>query len=279
MLHSQPLRRLAPIFLLALLARGAQAHDFWIAPSSFRPEVGARVDVQLQVGEHLRGELVARNPERIRLFVARSFDGAEHEIPGVDGKTPAGYWKPKSAGAATIVYRSKPSLLALEAPKFESYLRDEGLERIVELRAQRGHATKPGRERYSRCVKSLAWVGAEPPESAASIDAPLGLPFELCIAENPYALRPGADLSVLVTFEGTPVEGVLVGCASKAAPEREVRKRSDAEGRVRFPLDRAGLWLVRAVHMAPCPDTAEADWESFWASVTFELPAAAQTRQ
>ncbi|MFN0241633.1 MAG: DUF4198 domain-containing protein [Planctomycetota bacterium] len=274
MSRSPKLRRLAPLFLLALLASVAHAHDFWIAPASFRAEVGARVDVQLYVGEQLRGEPVARNPERIHSFRAHGADGTELAIPGVDGKTPAGYWKPRGAGAATIVYRSQPALLALEARKFDSYLREEGLERIVELRAQRGHASKPGRERYSRCAKSLVWVGAQPPTSAASIDTALGLPLELCVAENPYALQPGAELCVQVTFEGRPVGGVLVGCASSAAPEREVRKRSDAEGRVRLTLDREGLWLVRAVHMIPCPDTADADWESFWASVTFELPAA-----
>jgi hypothetical protein len=31
------------------------------------------------------------------------------------------------------------------------------------------------------------------------------------------------------------------------------------------------MWLIKAVHMIPAPSGANADWESFWASVTFEL--------
>ena len=33
-----------------------------------------------------------------------------------------------------------------------------------------------------------------------------------------------------------------------------------------------GVWLVKAVHMVPLPKGQDADWESFWASLTFELP-------
>jgi uncharacterized GH25 family protein len=48
--------------------------------------------------------------------------------------------------------------------------------------------------------------------------------------------------------------------------------RTDAAGRVRVPLSRSGVWLVKAVHMIPAPAGADADWESIWASLTFELP-------
>jgi len=38
-------------------------------------------------------------------------------------------------------------------------------------------------------------------------------------------------------------------------------------------LDRPGLWLIKAVHMVPAPEGSGAEWESLWASLTFELPA------
>jgi len=38
------------------------------------------------------------------------------------------------------------------------------------------------------------------------------------------------------------------------------------------------VWLVKAVHMIPLPKDGDADWESFWASLTFELPAQAAVR-
>ena len=47
--------------------------------------------------------------------------------------------------------------------------------------------------------------------------------------------------------------------------------RSDTDGRVRLPLQRAGRWLVKAVHMVPAPAGANAEWASYWASLTFGL--------
>jgi hypothetical protein len=37
-------------------------------------------------------------------------------------------------------------------------------------------------------------------------------------------------------------------------------------------LARAGAWLVKTVHMVPAPTDTGADWESLWASLTFEIP-------
>ena len=55
-------------------------------------------------------------------------------------------------------------------------------------------------------------------------------------------------------------------------PADRLTVRTGADGRARLPLNRAGRWLVKAVHMiaVPASDPA-ADWESFWASLTFEV--------
>jgi hypothetical protein len=52
-----------------------------------------------------------------------------------------------------------------------------------------------------------------------------------------------------------------------------VTARTDGRGRATLKLDRPGFWLVKAVHMIPAPADAGADWESFWASLTFAVPS------
>ena len=42
--------------------------------------------------------------------------------------------------------------------------------------------------------------------------------------------------------------------------------------RVSFAFAKPGAWLVKSVHMVPAPAKSGADWESLWASLTFELP-------
>jgi uncharacterized GH25 family protein len=56
-------------------------------------------------------------------------------------------------------------------------------------------------------------------------------------------------------------------------PSEKLKARTDINGRVRFRLRPAGMWLVKAVHMVPAPGGTNADWTSFWASLTFERRA------
>lgn len=254
----------------AALTGEARAHDFWIQPSSFHPEPNARVSIDLRVGEEFHGEPVARNPDRIERFFVR-VDGAESTpIAGVDGKAPAGYWSPAAPGFAWIGYRSRTSSLELAADKFESYLAEEGLERIIELRRIRAERKVPGRERYSRCAKSLIQVGAGDATSRVH-ETKLGFPLELLPEQNPYTLRPGDPFSVRLVYQDKPLEGALVGCMSESDPAAEVRVRTDADGRAKFTLAKDGVWLVRVVHMVRAPAGEPSDWESLWASLTFEL--------
>jgi uncharacterized GH25 family protein len=54
--------------------------------------------------------------------------------------------------------------------------------------------------------------------------------------------------------------------------------RTDARGETNVPVADAGEWLVSCVHMVPCRDATQADWESSWASLTFVRPARATPR-
>ena len=122
------------------------------------------------------------------------------------------------------------------------------------------------KEIYSRCAKSLLSVGP----SGDGFDRVLGLELELVPEKNPYALKPGESLPVRLLHRGKPLAGALVVAISKASPEDRIAIRSDGGGRAELRLDRPGLWMVKAVHMIPAPAGSAADWESLWASLTFE---------
>jgi uncharacterized GH25 family protein len=79
-------------------------------------------------------------------------------------------------------------------------------------------------------------------------------------------------LPVRLTYGGAPLSGALVVALSRDAPGSRLSARTDGEGRVSLVLTRSGAWLVKAVHMVPAPAESGADWESLWASLTFEVP-------
>lgn len=79
------------------------------------------------------------------------------------------------------------------------------------------------------------------------------------------------DAGFQLLYEGKPLPGALVVAINHADRLKKLAARSDKTGRVRLDLP-TGIWLVKAVHMVPAPAGSGADWESLWASLTFERP-------
>jgi len=198
-------------------------------------------------------------------------DAGETPVIGRVADDPAGTVVISSPGVSVLGYRSSNSFVSLPPQKFEDYLREEGLERIVEERARRGESQLPSRELFSRCAKAIV---SSDPKGGSGFDRVLGFTLELVPEKNPYALRPGEELPVRLLFEGKALEGSLVAALPDAQPAERLAQRTDASGRVRLRLPRDGPWLVKAVHMIPAAAGSGADWQSLWASLTFEIPHA-----
>ncbi len=262
------MRRLFAVLAFALAAP-LLAHDFWIEPTTFRPEVGSTVGLALRVGQGFRGDPVPRSNEMIVKFVEVSPSGAESAVDGIPGRDPAGRARVMQPGYGVVGYRSKPSSLELPADKFEAYLKEEGLEKVIAIRASRGESETPSKEIYSRCAKALLDVGGS---GTAGFDRALGFRLELVPEKSPKKIGNGGSLPVRLLYEDQPLAGALVVAMNRDDPKRSLSARSDRSGRVLFALPRGGVWLVKAVHMVPAPTGSGADWESLWASLTLEAP-------
>jgi uncharacterized GH25 family protein len=252
---------------LLLLTAQAGAHDFWIEPSTFRPAAGEDFTVSLRVGEHFRGEPVPRDDRRIRRFHLVSA-GGEAPVPGIPASDPAGFARIDASGVSVIGYRSDRSPVTLEAEKFEKYLADEGLDAVLKERARRGEQGKPGREVFSRSVKSIVVVGPRGRE----FDRRAGLEFEVLLESDPALWKTGAPMAFRLLYDGKPFAGALVKAICRDDPDNTLTVRSGKNGALSFPFPRKGVWLVEAVRMTPAPPGVDADWESIWASLTFEIP-------
>jgi uncharacterized GH25 family protein len=252
---------------LVLLGVPLAAHDMWIEPTTFFPQPGQIVSLRLRVGQDLLGDPLLLDPSLVNQFVVKDGDGLRPVVRR-DGRDPAGLVRLAAPGVHTIGYRSNPSAIEVAADMFNQYLKEEGLDAISALRASRNATRLPARELFSRCAKSLVFSGTAADTQG---DRPLGFTLELIAERNPYAMRADQDLPVRLMYENHPLAGALVVAINRANPAEKLSARSDAAGRVHFKLRREGLWLLKAVHMVPAPAGAQADWVSFWASLTFEM--------
>ncbi|MEP0847748.1 MAG: DUF4198 domain-containing protein [Phycisphaerae bacterium] len=267
---SMRLSSLLALATLAGFASRAAGHEFWIEPSSFQPKSGSDVRVSLKVGQRLVGESVPRKADRIARFFAVGPAG-EVEVGGDDGGEPAGTLRVERSGLMILGFRSNRASIELPAEQFETYLEEEGLGHIRELRRHKQQSGALVREVYSRCAKSLIAVDGNADGDAGR---PLGFTLEIIPEGNPCRLRPGAKLGVRLLFRGRPLAdaAVIAICAGHTAAPQRVR--TGADGRAEFTLATPGLWMIHSVHMIEAPPDAGADWESFWGTLTFELAGA-----
>ncbi|MDX2198703.1 MAG: DUF4198 domain-containing protein [Phycisphaerae bacterium] len=259
------------LILTTLLVPLASAHEFWLEPSKHNVAVNERIDLQWMVGENFQGEAKPRDLSRMVRFEA--FSNATREaILGIEKKTPAGILRPITAGDLMLIYESNATRIVLEAPKFDAYLAEEGLESIRAERAGKGEADKPGSESYSRCCKSFVRVGNGP---AVAFDKPVGMPLELVPLSDPFAAKKGDKLRVRLLLRGRPLANAQLSYFSREAGGKRQTLKTDAAGEAQIELKDSGRWLISVVHMeradpAKTPDT---DWQSWWASMTLEVVA------
>ncbi len=252
------------------LTTPAAAHEFWIEPANFRPPVGKPLDVRLLVGQEFRGDTMIYLPDSFERFVSVNARGARN-ISGQPGDDPAARLTPAEPGLLLIAYQSTRYALDIDAETFEHYLEMEGLDGVRAVRAQRGERGKPVHEVYSRFAKSLIAVGGH--DDGLDAGRPIGLRLEIVPKTAIYQLKRGQVLEVQLLYENRPLANAQLLAFSNKKPRDRLLQRTDAEGRARFVLPHADVWLLSAVHMIPAPADAKADWESFWASLSFETKA------
>jgi hypothetical protein len=255
-------------FLIALFALPILAHTLYLLPARFRVAVGEKVVFSIHNGDSFPASEDLVSPERIA--EARLVSGAGSAVLTdfrALGRALHGVVAVEQAGTNWLVVRTKPNLLSLDPAKFEQYLNDEGLESIIAWRKEHGESAKASRERYSKYAKSLV-VCDKPSDSWKKV---IGLAIEFVPDADPAALKPGDSLPVKLLWRGKPAAGLRVekAWATKEKNGVEVVGRTDDQGRIGVPVERAARWRLHAVAMERT--SGDADWESFWATMTFEV--------
>ncbi len=256
--------------IAALLLPGcAAAHDTWLVAGKYRAKAGESVEVRMATSEAFPTSDGAVNPERIARFSVKTRDG-QRDVTGyrADGMFLVAEVA-ASAGHSVITAETKPRFLEMKPSDFNDYIGHEELRDVTSAREKSGKSQAPGRELYRKIAKAIL-CGEQAGEVSGQAE---GLWLEIVLEGDICALRVGEWLAVRVLHRGKTLAGahVAAGYAGVTGHQYPVWVQTDGQGRAKIHLDQAGVWFVRTLHMVAHADPAEADWESAFSTVTFEV--------
>lgn len=262
--------------LLVLLAlEPAWAHDTWLVPQKFWFVPGETAHIALNTSEAFPTSEVAAQPDRILSYEVLS-GSSRRPVTGyrVEGNSLVADVTFSEAGVYLVGAQTRPRRMVMEAKQFTEYLTEESLEVPLRARKESGQEDTPGRELYAKAAKLALCVG--PREALAGPGGggqPIGLRLEIIPLKNPCRLAAGDRLRVRALFEGKPLAGASLHASypGLVGHRYALSQRSDSRGEAEFLLDRPGAWFVRVLHMVSAKAGGEADWESVFATLTFEV--------
>ena len=246
------------------------AHEYYLLPQDFTPEVGHAVGVEHRLGQKFNGNQM---PWVTQWNIRSEFrqDESSKHVNGIEGDRPALKLTPEKMQIATVIHQSNVDFLTFKTwEKFVNYTNKEGLA-FAQQASNDGKKPKIYlKEAYARYAKTLI----TPKGSTEGVDKPTGLKIELIALKNPMSLSATQTMPIQLLFDGKPLQGanlkVFVGIDTEIAH----RIITDANGKAEIPAEGVGPYLLNAIHMTE-PQSKEAiaekaHWESFWASLTFK---------
>jgi hypothetical protein len=255
-----------------------RAHEFWIEPSTFQPDLNVTMTADVLIGTDFLGAAGIYVPDDIEAFaLVAGTSGTRMPITGRYGDRPAGKFVVTVPGLNILLHQTAPIYLTYGDPqKFESFAREKGFATAMATHLARGLSPELIRERYQRFAKSLIAVGRGDAAHRGQ-DRLLGLRWELLAETNPYGRPRPNSMTVRLFAAGQPQAGAQVTVFVRRGP-RDVslqKHQTDADGRIMFPVRPGHDYLVDSVRLLPidAPDEPQkAVWESLWASLSFRLP-------
>ena len=263
---------------LLLVVGSLYAHDMYLKLSTYFLAPNTDATIALYNGTFDKSENVITRDRMLDVSIVGPGDEVVHPDTSAWWEKDNVTWldfKTGAAGTYVLGVSTASRIIELTGEEFNTYLEHDGVLDMLEARKQQGTLGNAARERYSKHVKAIYQVGDKQTDAYAHR---LGYPIEIVPLSNPYELSVGASCEVLVLRDGKPVAGQLVyasyggfhGRSDSGAHVEAVKTRTDADGVARFEVTKTGQWYVRLIHMVES-DEANVDYESNWATVTFEV--------
>jgi len=259
--------------LVLLGAATLFAHDFWLVPNAFRLAPGAELVVDGRTSSSFPSSLSAVTVDRVaeaRILSAHA--STDIEDLSVHETSLRLRHRVSTAGQLVVAVRIYPRTIPESAESFRRYLALEGAPELLEQYEQEGLLPDDSiTRRYAKYAKVLVEAGRGGPPAYARLASH---PLEFKPMNDPTGILPGETLALQLLFEGellglAKVHAGVAASARDSAPSWDETFRTDSNGVVEIPVDRKGIWNVRALHIVPARPGSGADWDVHWATFVF----------
>jgi len=263
------IKRILLTLILSSLLVQATAQEFWMQPEKFLLAFGEKFAVGLKTGENFMGEawqLTKSQVENLTIHQIATSNNLKDSI--ADGEKNNITHIVKAAGTYILCLESNNAFSELQADKFNEYLKDNGLDDILDQRTKSNKFSSPGKEYYSVQSKLMFQVADKTDDTYKKV---IGFQAEIIPDRNPYTLKIGDQIRFKILFDGKPVFGVRVKVWNRVDNRTTIQNiYTEKDGTLEARISNPGPWMVTVVKMIPSRQPG-ADWQSYRASLIFGI--------
>jgi uncharacterized GH25 family protein len=252
---------------LAVVVLASATHDFFILPETFFLHKGDKLNLHLLEGDQfMKQDEIGYPAAKLSSFVL--YEGKK--------KTDLSAFAKDTTSLLTnyIVENSGQHIIsAVTGVGHSNFSRDSYADFLTQLgydkladKVKNGNQFRV-KEKYVHYLKTLFSVDDN---DGNAYEKKAGNDFEIILKDNPYKKRFGEDLVASVSFMDKPVSGASVVLYIKSLSGNVYTQNytTDAKGELTITMSREGIYMLRAVRVAPTTDT-DADYASWWTTYTF----------
>lgn len=261
---------------LPLYPASAAAHDFWLVPASAQSRPNGVIEIRGQTSSLFPTSVSAVTPDRIGSAMVVTGRGTV-SLSGfaTSGRSLFVRYRPVEQGQHLFAVQLHPRLVRETPASLRRYMELEGAPEALARYEREGRLPPVASRdsltrRYAKYAKTFTDVGTA---GARTFGHVVGHPLEFVPLTDPATTRPGDTLSVRLLLSGRPLAGARVHAgvgeastaaledtaASRRAAARDVELVTDANGVLRVPVAKTGLWNLRTLQIVPASAGSGAD--------------------
>ncbi len=175
-----------PILIVLAIAL-TSAREFWLQPLKFVYKSGEKFTMNFKSGENFMGEPWDLQKNQIESLVLQQVSGSSSIMDSIkEDRNNSLILTLKQEGGYMLAMQTKNALNEWDAERFNSFLKENGLDEVLDRRTKTNTLASPAKEYYSGHAKLLVQVGEKKDDAYKKVN---GFPAEILLFGKPLRIK------------------------------------------------------------------------------------------